>query len=161
MPAGYVRQSTIANGNIGDASLWNSEYDALQAAFDASTGHNHDGTVGGGAAIASANVTYDDSVSNMGVSNAQDAIQLLDDRVDDIEGIVISGPVQSIDGQTGIVTLADINLDAVDNTADADKPISTAQASVNTTQDTNNTTQQTAIDTKITLARSYATALSF
>ena len=38
-----------------------------------------------------------------------------------------SAGVDSIDGQTGVVTLADINLDNVDNTSDADKPVSTAQ----------------------------------
>jgi plastocyanin len=38
-----------------------------------------------------------------------------------------SAGVDSIDGQTGVVTLADINLDSVDNTSDADKPVSTAQ----------------------------------
>ena len=44
--------------------------------------------------------------------------------------------VTSIDGETGDVTLADINLDNVDNTSDADKPVSTAQ--------------QTALDAKAT-----------
>ena len=39
------------------------------------------------------------------------------------------GAVDSIAGQTGVVTLADINLDNVDNTSDADKPVSTAQQS--------------------------------
>lgn len=38
-----------------------------------------------------------------------------------------SAGVDSIDGQTGVVTLTDINLDNVDNTSDADKPVSTAQ----------------------------------
>lgn len=39
-------------------------------------------------------------------------------------------PVSSVNGYTGLVTLAkgDLGLDAVDNTADADKPISTATA---------------------------------
>lgn len=44
--------------------------------------------------------------------------------------------VSSIDGQTGVVTLGDINLDNVDNTSDANKPVSTAQ--------------QTALDAKAT-----------
>ncbi len=35
--------------------------------------------------------------------------------------------VTSIDGENGVVTLADINLDNVDNTSDANKPVSTAQ----------------------------------
>ncbi|MGK5677506.1 GDSL-type esterase/lipase family protein [Actinoplanes sp. URMC 104] len=42
-----------------------------------------------------------------------------------------AAPVQSVAGKTGAVTLAkgDVGLSAVDNTADADKPISTATAS--------------------------------
>ncbi len=47
-----------------------------------------------------------------------------------------SAGVDSIDGQTGVVTLADINLDNVDNTSDVNKPVSTAQ--------------QTALDAKAT-----------
>ena len=38
-----------------------------------------------------------------------------------------SAGVTSIDGQSGVVTLADINLDNVNNTSDANKPVSTAQ----------------------------------
>ena len=40
-----------------------------------------------------------------------------------------SAPVQSVNGQTGAttVTAADLSLDNVDNTSDADKPVSTAQ----------------------------------
>jgi len=68
-------------------------------------------------------ISYDDSVSNMGTVNVQDAVELLDDRVDDIEGVIIAGPVQSIAGQTGIVTLADISLENVDNIADVNKPV--------------------------------------
>tara|TARA_B100000085_G_scaffold187432_1_gene171406 strand:+ start:305 stop:1006 length:702 start_codon:yes stop_codon:yes gene_type:complete len=40
-----------------------------------------------------------------------------------------SAGVTSIDGQSGVVTLADINLDNVENTSDANKPVSTAQQS--------------------------------
>ena len=47
-----------------------------------------------------------------------------------------SAGVDSIDGQTGVVTLADINLDNVDNTSDVNKLVSTAQ--------------QTALDAKAT-----------
>nr|NIP41836.1 hypothetical protein [candidate division Zixibacteria bacterium]NIR63437.1 hypothetical protein [candidate division Zixibacteria bacterium]NIR95721.1 hypothetical protein [Gammaproteobacteria bacterium]NIS45389.1 hypothetical protein [candidate division Zixibacteria bacterium]NIU13528.1 hypothetical protein [candidate division Zixibacteria bacterium] len=50
--AGYdARQSTIANGNIGFAGLWNNEFNALIDAFHSSTGHSHDGSAGGGAPI--------------------------------------------------------------------------------------------------------------
>ena len=54
--AGYTRQDTtgqLANGNPIDADIFNDEYDAIEGAFNASTGHNHDGTAGGGAPIES------------------------------------------------------------------------------------------------------------
>ena len=54
-----------------------------------------------------------------------------DPRLGGLDEINISmgggGAVDSIAGQTGVVTLADIDLDNVDNTSDADKPVSTAQ----------------------------------
>ncbi len=48
----YTRQagSNIANGNIIDATDLNSEFDTLDAAFNSSTGHTHDGS-GNGAPI--------------------------------------------------------------------------------------------------------------
>ena len=49
--AGYVRQSTIADGNTIDASLFNNELDALLAAFVNTTGHKHDGTAANGPVI--------------------------------------------------------------------------------------------------------------
>ena len=51
---GYVRVDTsnnIADGNIISASDLDNEFDGVQAAFNASTGHNHDGTTGEGAPI--------------------------------------------------------------------------------------------------------------
>jgi fibronectin-binding autotransporter adhesin len=54
MGTGYTRADTannIADGNIINASDLDSEYDAIQSAFDASTGHTHDGTAGEGAPI--------------------------------------------------------------------------------------------------------------
>src|SRR3954463_7430784 len=53
MVAGYTRQSSasIIPGVGIKASFFNAEYDAIQAAMDFTAGHNHDGTVGGGAPI--------------------------------------------------------------------------------------------------------------
>src|SRR4051812_33676254 len=53
MPTGYTRQSaaSIVNGLVVDAAPVNAELNQLQSAFSASTGHNHDGTTGGGAPI--------------------------------------------------------------------------------------------------------------
>ena len=49
--AGYTRQSTIADGNTIDASLFNNEYNQLLAAFVNTTGHKHDGTASEGPVI--------------------------------------------------------------------------------------------------------------
>lgn len=58
MPTGYQRQSvaSIVNGNVINAADFNNEYNAILAAFNASTGHIHDGTtVGGGSPILAVN----------------------------------------------------------------------------------------------------------
>jgi hypothetical protein len=54
MGTGYVRNDTgnnIADGNVINASDLDGEFDAVQAAFNASTGHSHDGTEGEGPKI--------------------------------------------------------------------------------------------------------------
>lgn len=52
-------------------------------------------------------------------------------RVDDLPGGGGGGAVQSVQGRTGdvVITADDVGLGNVDNTSDADKPISTAQQS--------------------------------
>lgn len=51
--AGYTRQATanIVTGAVIDAADFNSEYNAIEAAFNASSGHTHDGTAGNGPPI--------------------------------------------------------------------------------------------------------------
>ena len=44
---------------------------------------------------------------------------------------ITSGAVDSVAGKKGVVTLADMGLDNVDNTSDMNKPVSTAQAEAN------------------------------
>jgi hypothetical protein len=53
MANGYTRQSSaqIVNGAIIFAVAFNNEYNAIQTAFDAVVGHDHDGTTGGGAPL--------------------------------------------------------------------------------------------------------------
>ena len=51
---GYVRQDTsnnISNGSVIDADDLDLEFNAVEAAFNSSAGHNHDGTSGEGAPI--------------------------------------------------------------------------------------------------------------
>ena len=65
MGTGYVRNDTannIADGNVINASDLDGEFDALQAAFNGSTGHSHDGTSGEGPQIDTAGIA-DDAVT--------------------------------------------------------------------------------------------------
>jgi len=64
--AGYTRQDTannIANGNVIDADDFDAEYNAVENAFNASTGHKHDGTAGEGAPITKVGPSQDLIVS--------------------------------------------------------------------------------------------------
>lgn len=62
--AGYsTRQSTYTDGDVINAADSNDEFDQILAAFNASTGHNHDGTAGEGSRVtvvgtAANNVTF-------------------------------------------------------------------------------------------------------
>jgi len=51
--AGYTRQAAanIVTGSVIDADDFNDEYNQIQSAFNASTGHTHDGTAAEGAPI--------------------------------------------------------------------------------------------------------------
>jgi hypothetical protein len=52
--AGYTRQDTannISNNSIINADDLDSEYNAIESAFNATTGHTHDGTTGGGSPV--------------------------------------------------------------------------------------------------------------
>jgi len=59
MGTGYIRNDTannIADGNVIDAADLDGEFDAIQSAFNGSTGHSHDGTSGEGPLITSAGI---------------------------------------------------------------------------------------------------------
>jgi|14BtaG_2_1085337.scaffolds.fasta_scaffold01433_7 hypothetical protein len=54
MGTGYTRNDTannIADGNVINAADFDGEYDAIEAAFNATTGHTHDGTAAEGGPI--------------------------------------------------------------------------------------------------------------
>lgn len=63
--AGYVRQSSaeIVTDEVINASDFNNEYNALQSAFDASTGHTHGGGTGEGAPITALGPAQDVTIS--------------------------------------------------------------------------------------------------
>ncbi len=64
--AGYTRQdltNQIQNGNVIDAVPLDGEFDAVQAAFAAASGHVHDGSIGNGAPITKVGPAQDVIVS--------------------------------------------------------------------------------------------------
>jgi hypothetical protein len=64
--AGYTRVDTInniADGNVINAADLDGEFDGIQAAFNSSTGHNHDGTAGEGAPILALGPAQDVTIS--------------------------------------------------------------------------------------------------
>ncbi len=68
--AGYTRQDTgnnISNGSVIDADDFDAEYNAVEAAFNASTGHAHDGTAGEGAPILKVGPAQDLIVSSTAI----------------------------------------------------------------------------------------------
>jgi len=68
--AGYTRQAAanIVANNIIDANDFNDEFNAIEAAFSASTGHTHDGTAAGGARILEIGPAGDLNVSSTQVT---------------------------------------------------------------------------------------------
>jgi hypothetical protein len=78
--AGYVRQDTsnnISNGNVIDADDLDAEFDAIVGAFNASTGHAHDGTVGNGPPIVNLGPAQEITVTSSAVlPDADDSIDL-------------------------------------------------------------------------------------
>ena len=71
MGTGYVRNDTgnnIADGNVINASDLDGEFDAVQAAFNGSTGHSHDGTTGEGPQIDTAGIA-DSAVETAKINN--------------------------------------------------------------------------------------------
>lgn len=127
--AGYsARQSTYVDGDVIDAADSNDEFNTLLAAFNASTGHTHDGTAGEGSRVtvvgtAADNVTFGSALTpdanntiDIGTSGAQfkdlyiDGTAYLD--AIDFNGTAISSTAAElniVDGNTSATstTLAD------------------------------------------------------
>ena len=144
MGTGYVRNDTannIADGNIINASDLDGEFDAVQSAFDASTGHTHDGTTGEGAPIETIGPTQDvvatasvlrpktDNTVDLGTTTLEYKDLFLDgtahiDTLDVDENASITGTL-GVTGTTtlgtanittGTITTADINGGNIDGT---------------------------------------------
>ena len=118
--AGYTRQDTannIANGNVIDADDFDAEYNAIEAGFNASTGHAHDGTAGEGAPITKVGPSQDLVVSgtaltpkttntlDLGTASVQYKNAWFDGTVDtDALTVSENATVGGTLGVTGIIT---------------------------------------------------------
>lgn len=110
-------------------------------------------------------VTTDLELGELGI-NTYDGKLFLKKNVSGVETIVEVGPVLSVAGRTGAVTLAraDVGLGSVDNTSDAGKPVSTAtQTALNgkanaahTHAISDVTSLQTALDGKAAASHSHS-----
>lgn len=92
----------------------------------------------------------DASADRARAESARVAAEAARDQAEAVAESVADGPVVSVNGHHGVVTLsaADVGLTRVDNTADVDKPVSTA-------------TREYVDQNKTTLATIQAAALSF
>lgn len=71
MGTGYIRNDTannIADGNVINAADFDGEYDAIESAFNASTGHTHDGTAAEGGPISVVGPVQDLTISSTEVA---------------------------------------------------------------------------------------------
>lgn len=127
--AGYIRQDTtnkIANGSVVDADDLDAEFNAIEAAFNASTGHVHDGSSANGAAITKLGPSQDvvatsstfepktDNTIDLGTSSKEfkDLYLQGDAKVGSITlgGTAITATAASINALSGVnATSAEIN----------------------------------------------------
>ena len=99
MGTGYTRNDTannIADGNVINASDLDGEFDAIQAAFNASTGHSHDGTTGEGPQIGTGGIA--DNAVTLGTKTAGNYV-----ATGAVSGVGLSGSA-SAEGATFTVT---------------------------------------------------------
>ena len=112
--AGYTRTDTtnnIADGNIINAADFDAEYNAIEAAFNASTGHTHDGTSAEGAPITKVGPAQDVVVSSSAVLPKTDNTLDLGSSLLEFKDLYIDGTA-NIDSL--VADTADINGGTID-----------------------------------------------
>ena len=118
----YTRQSTIADGNLISASLFNSEYNQLVNAFayatTGTTGHTHDGSAGQGGAISK--IGDQDFKNKIEVSSTDNRIEFYSEvggaaveqvRIQD--GVIVPVTDSDVDLGTTSVRFKDAFVDSV------------------------------------------------
>jgi len=114
--AGYTRNDTsnnISDGNVINAADFDGEYDAIEGAFHASTGHTHDGTAAEGAPITKVGPAQDVVVSTTSVLPKTDNTLDLGSSLKEFKDLYIDGTA-NIDSL--VADSADINAGTIDNT---------------------------------------------
>ena len=114
--AGYTRNDTlnnIADGNIINAADLDGEYDAIEAAFNETTGHTHDGTSAEGAPITKLGPTQDLVVGSANITPKLDNTLDLGSNVLEFKDLWIDGTA-NIDAL--VADTADINAGTINNT---------------------------------------------
>jgi hypothetical protein len=124
MGTGYTRNDTpnnIADGNVINASDLDGEFDAIQSAFNGSTGHSHDGTTGEGPQIATAGLA-DNAVTTAKITDANVTLaKMAANSVDSdqyVDGSIDTAHIGNLQ-----VTTAKIAADAIDGTKLADDAV--------------------------------------
>ena len=112
--AGYTRNDTsnnIATGNVINAADLDGEFDALVAAFHASTGHTHDGTAANGAPITKIGPVQDLVISTGAITPKTDNTVDLGSSSFEFKDLYIDGTA-NIDAL--VADTADINAGTID-----------------------------------------------
>src|SRR5210317_869833 len=144
MGTGYTRNDTpnnIADGNVINASDLDGEFDAIQTAFNGSTGHSHDGTTGEGPQIATAGLA-DNAVTTAKITdtnvtlakmaaNSIDSDQYVDGSIDTAH--IADDAVTSAKLDTNIQIAGTLGVTGVSSFADG----SNSAPSLTFTSDTN------------------------
>jgi hypothetical protein len=107
--AGYIRQDTtnnIADGNIINAVDFDNEYNAIESAFNSTTGHTHDGTSAEGAPITKVGPAQDVVVSTSSVTPKTDNVLDIGSSLLRFKDLWLSGnaSVAGTLGVTGLIT---------------------------------------------------------
>lgn len=113
---GYTRADTadnIANGKAASADDLDAEFNAIQTAFNASTGHTHDGTSGSGAPVTKVGPTQDVVIGATTVLPKTDNTVDLGSSSFEFKDLWIDGTA-NIDSL--VADTADINAGTIDNT---------------------------------------------
>jgi len=127
MGTGYTRNDSannIADGNVINASDLDGEFDAVQAAFNGSTGHSHDGTTGEGPQIATGGLA-DNAVTTAKITDANvTTAKIADSNVTTAK--IADSNVTTAKIANSNVTLAKMAANSVDSDQYVDGSIDTA-----------------------------------